>query len=149
MGPSWPSRICTSMDRPTQWCHIILSLQDRLVFADNARANFFRPGGDHLTLLNVYNEVLYVVRVSMPCSQYGTGNKTQFILLFLLSSGSKRITPLSGALITSYSTGLHQTSLSDAQCIGVHVCGSLCPAAQVHEEGTGYQGPVGGTDGTC
>jgi len=27
------------------------------VFADNARANFFRPGGDHLTLLNVYNEV--------------------------------------------------------------------------------------------
>eukprot|EP00731_Ephydatia_muelleri_P026544 Em0018g644a len=32
--------------------------KDRLVFADNARANFFRPGGDHLTLLNVYNEVL-------------------------------------------------------------------------------------------
>ena len=31
--------------------------QDRVVFADNARANFFRPGGDHLTLLNVYNEV--------------------------------------------------------------------------------------------
>eukprot|EP00731_Ephydatia_muelleri_P026528 Em0018g628a len=30
--------------------------KDRLVFADNARANFFRPGGDHLTLLNVYNE---------------------------------------------------------------------------------------------
>ena len=27
------------------------------MFADNARANFFRPGGDHLTLLNVYNEV--------------------------------------------------------------------------------------------
>ena len=32
-------------------------LQDRIVYADNARANFFRPGGDHLTLLNVYNEV--------------------------------------------------------------------------------------------
>lgn len=30
--------------------------KDRVVFADNARANFFRPGGDHLTLLNVYNE---------------------------------------------------------------------------------------------
>eukprot|EP00731_Ephydatia_muelleri_P026540 Em0018g640a len=28
-----------------------------MMFADNARANFFRPGGDHLTLLNVYNEV--------------------------------------------------------------------------------------------
>ena len=27
------------------------------MFADSARANFFRPGGDHLTLLNVYNEV--------------------------------------------------------------------------------------------
>ena len=25
--------------------------------ADNARKNFFRPGGDHLSLLNVYNEV--------------------------------------------------------------------------------------------
>ena len=31
--------------------------KDRIVFADNARTNFFRPGGDHLTLLNVYNEV--------------------------------------------------------------------------------------------
>jgi len=31
--------------------------KDRIVFADNARANFFRPGGDHLSLLNVYNEV--------------------------------------------------------------------------------------------
>ena len=31
--------------------------QDRIVFADNARANFFKPGGDHLTLLAVYNEV--------------------------------------------------------------------------------------------
>lgn len=28
-----------------------------MLLADNARANFFRPGGDHLTLLNVYNEV--------------------------------------------------------------------------------------------
>ena len=27
------------------------------MYADSARANFFRPGGDHLTLLNVYNEV--------------------------------------------------------------------------------------------
>ena len=24
--------------------------------ADNARVNFFRPGGDHLTLLNVYDQ---------------------------------------------------------------------------------------------
>ncbi|XP_064405869.1 pre-mRNA-splicing factor ATP-dependent RNA helicase DHX16-like [Halichondria panicea] len=30
--------------------------KDRIVYADNARANFFRPGGDHLTLLNVYTE---------------------------------------------------------------------------------------------
>lgn len=28
-----------------------------MLLADNARANFFRPGGDHLTLLNVYSEV--------------------------------------------------------------------------------------------
>lgn len=36
--------------------------QDRAVYADSARANFFRPGGDHLTLLSVYNEVC------VPCS---------------------------------------------------------------------------------
>ena len=36
--------------------------KDRAVFADNARANFFRPGGDHLTLLSVYNEVCACVR---------------------------------------------------------------------------------------
>lgn len=35
--------------------------QDRVLLADNARANFFRPGGDHLTLLNVYNEVCVCV----------------------------------------------------------------------------------------
>ena len=27
------------------------------MYADSARANFFRTGGDHLTLLSVYNEV--------------------------------------------------------------------------------------------
>jgi pre-mRNA-splicing factor ATP-dependent RNA helicase DHX16 len=30
--------------------------KDKIVHADNARKNFFRPGGDHLSLLNVYNE---------------------------------------------------------------------------------------------
>jgi pre-mRNA-splicing factor ATP-dependent RNA helicase DHX16 len=30
--------------------------KDKAVHADNARQNFFRPGGDHLTLLNVYNQ---------------------------------------------------------------------------------------------
>jgi pre-mRNA-splicing factor ATP-dependent RNA helicase DHX16 len=30
--------------------------KDKAVLADTARKNFFRPGGDHLTLLNVYNE---------------------------------------------------------------------------------------------
>lgn len=30
--------------------------KDKAVHADNARKNFFRPGGDHMTLLNVYNE---------------------------------------------------------------------------------------------
>ncbi|XP_067933962.1 pre-mRNA-splicing factor ATP-dependent RNA helicase DHX16-like [Watersipora subatra] len=30
--------------------------KDKLVHADTARVNFFRPGGDHLTLLNVYNQ---------------------------------------------------------------------------------------------
>ena len=30
--------------------------KDKVVHADNARVNFFRPGGDHLTLLNVYDQ---------------------------------------------------------------------------------------------
>lgn len=30
--------------------------KDKLVHADNARKNFFRPGGDHLTLLNIYDQ---------------------------------------------------------------------------------------------
>nr|XP_054769577.1 pre-mRNA-splicing factor ATP-dependent RNA helicase DHX16-like [Lytechinus pictus] len=30
--------------------------KDKIVHADNARVNFFTPGGDHLTLLNVYNQ---------------------------------------------------------------------------------------------
>ena len=31
--------------------------KDKIVHADNARQNFFKPGGDHLTLLNVYDQV--------------------------------------------------------------------------------------------
>ena len=31
--------------------------KDKIVHADTARQNFFTPGGDHLTLLNVYNQV--------------------------------------------------------------------------------------------
>ena len=30
--------------------------KDEVEHADNARVNFFRPGGDHLTLLNVYDQ---------------------------------------------------------------------------------------------
>ncbi|XP_050406181.1 pre-mRNA-splicing factor ATP-dependent RNA helicase DHX16 isoform X1 [Patella vulgata] len=30
--------------------------KDKIVHADTARQNFFRPGGDHLTLLNVYTQ---------------------------------------------------------------------------------------------
>jgi len=30
--------------------------KDKIVHADNARKNFFKPGGDHLTLLNVYEQ---------------------------------------------------------------------------------------------
>ena len=30
--------------------------KDKIVHADTARQNFFRPGGDHITLLNVYNQ---------------------------------------------------------------------------------------------
>ena len=29
--------------------------KDKRMHADNAKKIFFRPGGDHLTLLNVYN----------------------------------------------------------------------------------------------
>ena len=34
--------------------------KDKMVHADNARMNFFLPGGDHLTLMNVYNQVIGV-----------------------------------------------------------------------------------------
>jgi pre-mRNA-splicing factor ATP-dependent RNA helicase DHX16 len=30
--------------------------KDRAMHADNAKLNFYRPGGDHLALLNVYNQ---------------------------------------------------------------------------------------------
>ena len=69
------------------------------MFADNARANFFRPGGDHLTLLNVYNEV------------YANGKWALFRPSLCLStppficSGSRVTIQLSGALTTSFNTG--------------------------------------------
>ena len=31
--------------------------KDKIIHADTARKNFFLPGGDHMTLLNVYNQV--------------------------------------------------------------------------------------------
>lgn len=30
--------------------------KDKLILADTARKNFFLPGGDHLALLNIYNQ---------------------------------------------------------------------------------------------
>ena len=29
--------------------------KDKVLHADNAKLNFFRPGGDHIALLNCYN----------------------------------------------------------------------------------------------
>jgi len=41
--------------------------KDKIVHADTARQNFFVPGGDHLMLLNVYNQVLRLsVCLSVP-----------------------------------------------------------------------------------
>nr|XP_039251809.1 pre-mRNA-splicing factor ATP-dependent RNA helicase DHX16-like [Styela clava] len=40
--------------------------KDKIVHADNARQNFYMPGGDHLVLLNVYNQWV------------GTGHSTQW-----------------------------------------------------------------------
>ena len=31
--------------------------KDKIVHADTARTNFFQPGGDHMTLMNVYIQV--------------------------------------------------------------------------------------------
>jgi pre-mRNA-splicing factor ATP-dependent RNA helicase DHX16 len=30
--------------------------KDKIIHADKARKDFFVPGGDHLTLLNIYNQ---------------------------------------------------------------------------------------------
>ena len=30
--------------------------KDKIIHADTARKNFFQPGGDHLTLMNVYKQ---------------------------------------------------------------------------------------------
>ena len=30
--------------------------KDKIIHADTARKNFFLPGGDHMTLLNIYNQ---------------------------------------------------------------------------------------------
>lgn len=40
--------------------------KDKVVHADNARVNFFLPGGDHLVLLNVYTQV-------SGCDRWGCG----------------------------------------------------------------------------
>jgi pre-mRNA-splicing factor ATP-dependent RNA helicase DHX16 len=37
--------------------------KDKVVHADNARVNFFLPGGDHLVLLNVYTQVTGQVEI--------------------------------------------------------------------------------------
>jgi hypothetical protein len=41
--------------------------KDKIVQADQARKNFHRPGGDHLVLLAVWNQVrFFVIDVSGP-----------------------------------------------------------------------------------
>ena len=38
--------------------------KDKIVHADTARQNFFVPGGDHLMLLNVYNQVSLIISLN-------------------------------------------------------------------------------------
>lgn len=42
--------------------------KDKIIHADTARKNFFLPGGDHLTLMNVYNQVMpdEVLKMKLP-----------------------------------------------------------------------------------
>ena len=48
--------------------------KDKAVLADTARLNLTKPGGDHLTLLNVWNQVRSVVETGpLPGGCAGTG----------------------------------------------------------------------------
>ena len=97
--------------------------KDRIVFADNARANFFRPGGDHLTLLNVYNEV--------P----GQTGSSRFCVMFFLSfSGWKLTTPCNGALITSSNTGKCCCCCCSCCCHGIFPHRSMKRARDVRDQ---------------
>lgn len=50
--------------------------KDKVVHADNARMNFVVPGGDHLVLLNVYNQVHTHTRVPSARLQQGSFRST-------------------------------------------------------------------------
>lgn len=63
--------------------------KDKIVHADTARVNFFVPGGDHLTLLNVYNQVYdYTTMFFTICVSYKHVRiiRMLFWLLALLSN---------------------------------------------------------------
>ena len=86
--------------------------------AATARQSFFRPGGDHLMLLAVYNDVSLIKDITVH----------NFLTLFL--SGCLRIIQLSGALIISSSTGSDTLLLSPHLLVNVFL--------QVTEASQGY-----------
>lgn len=87
--------------------------KDKVVHADNARVNFFLPGGDHLVLLNVYTQV-----TGLGYWEGGRHGGLWFYcvltpLLKPLRSGLRVVTLPSGAMRTSSSSDLcaeHGTS---------------------------------------
>ena len=56
--------------------------KEKIVHADQARKNFHRPGGDHLTLLAVWDTVNRMICFTnsglKPISQYSGAMKTSF-----------------------------------------------------------------------
>lgn len=85
--------------------------KDKVVHADNARVNFFLPGGDHLVLLNVYTQVTGKggpgrVGTALPCC---------VLKALCLDSGPRAVTLPSGAM---------RTLCSSDRCAEPGMCGS-------------------------
>jgi pre-mRNA-splicing factor ATP-dependent RNA helicase DHX16 len=56
--------------------------KDKIIHADTARKNFFTPGGDHLTLLRVYNEWAQTGHSTQWCYENFIQHRYIFIIDF-------------------------------------------------------------------
>ena len=113
--------------------------KDKIVHADTARQNFFSPGGDHLTLLNVFNQWAETDFSSQWCYENFVQHRSMKRARDVRDQLEGLLERVEIPLISSPgdTIAIRKVRVSACSCVLIILSGSLCVAREIRAASPG------------